>query len=98
MKSLLMQLAASLVGDIGLPGPKSDAGVISNALSAVYFWAGVLAVGLIIFGGFKYTLSNGDASKVKQAKDTILYSLIGLVVVLLAFAITSLVIKGVNGA
>ena len=41
--------------------------------------------------------SSGDAGKVKKAKDTILYGVIGLIVVALAFAIVNFVIGGVLG-
>lgn len=98
MKPLLQYVAAGLLTeDIGLPKP-SEGSVISGILSTVYFWAGVITVGLVIYGGFMYVISNGDSSKVKKAKDTIVYAIIGLIVVLLAFAITSIVVKGVNGA
>lgn len=53
---------------------------------------GILAVIMIIVGGIRYTISNGDASRVKAAKDTITYSVIGLVVALLSYAIVNFVI------
>lgn len=98
MKYFMIQFANAILNkkDVPVPGPITEAGILSNVLNAVYFWAGILAVGLIIYGGFIYTISNGDPSKVKKAKDSILYAVIGLVVVLLAFAITSFVVKGVN--
>ena len=40
--------------------------------------------------------SAGDAGKIKKAKDTILYSVIGLIVVALAFAIVNFAIKAIN--
>ncbi len=84
--------------DIGFNGPTTQTNVLSNILGTVYFWAGVVAVGMIVYGGFIYTISSGDPAKVKKAKDTLLYSTIGLVVVLAAAAITAFVVKGVNGA
>lgn len=54
--------------------------------------AGVASVIMIMVGGFKYMVSNGDSGKVSSAKDTILYSIIGLVVVVIAQAIVSFVI------
>ena len=39
--------------------------------------------------------SSGDAGKVKKAKDTILYGVIGLVVCVLAFAIVNFVITDI---
>jgi hypothetical protein len=52
---------------------------------------GVVCVIFIIIGGVKYSTSGGDADKVKSAKNTLLYALIGLGVALLAGVITSLV-------
>ena len=48
------------------------------------FWATVVAVVAVVIAGFTYTLSQGDPGKVAQAKNAILYAIIGLVVVLAA--------------
>lgn len=56
---------------------------------------GLLCVAMIIIGGIMYTTSQGQPDKVKQAKDIILYSIIGLVVALLAFAIVNFVLTNV---
>lgn len=59
---------------------------------------GFVAVVIIIYGGFQYTTSAGDAGKVKKAKDTIMYGVIGLVIALLAFAIVNFVLAGIFGS
>lgn len=56
---------------------------------------GFVAVAFIIFGGFQYTTSAGDPGKVKKAKDTILYGIIGLIVAMLAYAIVNFVLSSV---
>ena len=58
---------------------------------------GIVAVVVIILGGTQYVLSQGDPGKVKKAKDTIMYGVIGLVVALLAFAIVNFVLASVFG-
>lgn len=70
---------------------------VGNVLSAVYFWVGILAVIMIISGGVQYTISQGDPGKVARAKQTILYAIIGLVVALSAFAITSFTLSSLAG-
>ena len=70
---------------------------ISNVLDTVYLWVGIIAVIFIIIGGINYTMSQGDPGKVKKAKDTILYAVIGLIVSLLAFAITAFVLNALEG-
>lgn len=56
---------------------------------------GFVAVAFIIFGGFQYTTSAGDPGKVKKAKDTILYGIIGLIVAMLAYAIVNFILSSV---
>ena len=82
--------------DLGVPGPRSDTGLTKNVLNTVYFWAGFIAVGMIVYGAYLYVLSNGDSGSVKRGKDTILYAVIGLVIVILAYVITNTVITGVS--
>ena len=55
--------------------------IVINILS---FIAGALAVFLVMYGGFKYIVSAGDAGKVTSAKNTILYALVGIVVVVIS--------------
>jgi hypothetical protein len=57
---------------------------------------GVVSVIMIIIGGFKYIISSGDSANVTSAKNTILYAIIGLVVVLLAQIIVRFVIARVG--
>lgn len=68
---------------------------LNTIISVVVGVLGLLAVAMIIYGGFMYTTSAGDASKIKKAKDTIMYGVIGLVVALLAFAIVNFVISSI---
>ena len=54
---------------------------------------GIVAVIVIVLGGVQYTLSTGDPGRIKRAKDTILYGIIGLVVAILAYAIVNFVLS-----
>lgn len=66
--------------------------LVQNLLNAAYAWAGIICVIIIIVAGFYYVTSNGNAQAIAKAKNAILGAVIGLVVVLLAFAITNFVI------
>lgn len=85
-------------GDIGYSGYVKNAsnGTISAVMSTVYWAAGIVAVLVIIVAGFIFITSKGDANKIAQAKNAILYAVIGLVVVLVAFIITQLVLAGLQ--
>jgi hypothetical protein len=66
-------------------------GVVQNISDVLIYIVGAVAVIMLIIGGLRYVISQGDAASVKQAKDTILYGIIGVVVALLAYAIVSFV-------
>jgi hypothetical protein len=66
---------------------------VQGAIVAVFSVAGIIAVGFIMYGGVRYAISQGEPGKIKQAQDTILYAVIGLMVTLMAYAITIFVVN-----
>ncbi len=67
--------------------------VLVNLLSTVLGLLGIVAVIMVIVGGFRWMLSAGDDEKITKAKRTIGGAIIGLVIVLLSWAVVSFVIK-----
>jgi len=63
---------------------------IINIFSVV---VGIIAVIMIIYAGFRYITSGGASDKVTNAKNTILYALIGLIIVALAQLIVKFVLS-----
>lgn len=68
-------------------------GRIINIFSIV---VGSVSVIMIIIGGFRYIISGGDSSGVSGAKNTILYAVVGLVIVLFAQVLVRFVITSVT--
>jgi hypothetical protein len=68
---------------------------IINIFSAV---VGIICVIMIIFGGFQYITSGGDTGKVGTAKTTIIYAIVGLIVVAFAQFIVQFVLNKVTSA
>ena len=62
---------------------------VINVFSAI---VGVISVIMIIFGGFRYITSGGAQEKVTSAKNTIIYAVIGLIIVALAQIIVKFVL------
>ncbi len=87
-----IQITSKDVGLQSAPPAIGDAQV-SDVLTTVYIAAGIVAVIVIIIGGIRYTTSNGDAANIKSAKNTILYSVVGLIVIIMAASITQFVIQ-----
>lgn len=65
-------------------------GIIINTLLYVI---GIIAVIMIVVGGIRYSLSGGNASQIKEAKDAILYAVIGLIIAIMAYAIVNFVLR-----
>lgn len=81
--------------------PTEDAGtnvnnLIADVINIFSLIVGVVAVIMIIIGGFLYITSGGDSSKVGNAKNTILYAIIGLVIVALSQFIVRFVLDRVT--
>lgn len=76
--------------DITSSGDISD--VATTVVNIISIVVGVIAVIMIIFGGAKYITSGGESGKITSAKNTIIYALIGLVVVALAQVIVHFVL------
>lgn len=94
MTMKLMLNFASLINksDVKIPQPGANAVQIQSFLQIVFTIAGAVAILMVVIGGFQYVISSGDPQKTARAKDTILYSLIGLVVVIFAQVIVTFVI------
>ena len=69
-----------------------NTGVFKQITNTILYIVGIVAVIMLIVGGIKYVVSGGDAKKVTDAKNTVLYAIIGLVIAFLAFAIVNFVI------
>ena len=65
--------------------------IVSKIINFLLFFVGVVSVIMIIYGGIQYTTSAGDSGKVTNAKNTILYAIVGLIVSILAYAIVNFV-------
>ena len=70
--------------------------VVKNLLNTTFSVVGVIAVIMMIIGGFHYMTSQGSPEKVQKGKNTILYGIIGMIIVLSAFAIVNFVLDGLS--
>ena len=70
-----------------------EGGLISILINFLLWTVGVLSVVMIIFSGFRYITSAGDATKTKSAQTALTYSIVGLIVAVLAWVIVKMVLK-----
>ena len=72
--------------------------VAARLIQVVIGIVGVLAVCVMVYGGFMYVTSTGDPGKTTRARNILLYGIIGVVVAGLAYAIVYFVSQAVGGA
>lgn len=70
-------------GDCATGGTSVNS-IITTVINILSLVVGIVAVIMIMVGGFRYITANGDSGNIQSAKNTVMYALIGLVVV--AFA------------
>ncbi len=103
-----LQLASNVIFDKLKAAGKSYAGstsgvgagtqlasIISGIIGAALSLLGVIFLVLIVYSGYVYLTAGGDESKVEKAKHTITRSIIGLAIVLCAFAISVFVVPAI---
>lgn len=66
--------------------------MLNNAINWILGIIGLISVLIIIYGGVLYLTSVGSADRVKQAKDTLKYGIMGLVIAGIAYAVVNVII------
>jgi Type IV secretion system pilin len=84
--------AANCATNVDKTGASDANGLIKNVINIFSLVVGIVAVLMIIVGGFRYITSGGNDGNVGTAKNTILYAVIGLVIVALAQIIVRFVL------
>jgi len=84
-------------GALGL-GTKDIRTTIASIINVAMGLLGIVAVVLILYGGFTWMLAGGTPDKVEKAKKIIGYGVIGLVIILCAYAIATFVINSLMTA
>ena len=87
--------ANNFTGTTGL-GTADLRTTIANIIKLVIGFLGIIAVVIILIGGFKWMTAGGSEDKVGEAKKLIIAGIIGLVIILLAFAIATFVLNSLN--
>ena len=65
--------------------------VVQNVINALVVIAGIVAVFMIIWAGYKYVMSEGDAEKISSARKTLIYAIVGLIFIFLSFVFLNVI-------
>lgn len=81
-------------GDAGADGAAGSLdNIVQTLINVISLVVGIVAVIMIIIGGLRYITSNGDSGNVTNAKNTILYAVVGLVIV----AVAQIIVRFITG-
>lgn len=98
------QDACDGISQLGGSNPCSDSGQAANnklsdtmatIVNLLSYIVGIVAVIMVIVAGFKYITSGGDSAKVSSAKSTLVYAIVGLIIVALAQFIVHFVLGNI---
>lgn len=93
MDTLRLFAAKINPSDIGVTDPVKNAdSALANGLNAVYTWAGIICVLIIVIAGYFFITAGGNPSQIKRAREAIIGASVGIIVILMAFTITQFVL------
>ena len=88
--------------DIGMPyatatglGTKDIRETVGSVIRAFMGLLGIIAVCLILYGGFKWMTAGGNEEQVGEAKKIIISGVIGLIIILSAYAIANFIVGAI---
>jgi hypothetical protein len=92
---VLTQSMVAIINISGLPQPNTN-NTIPNILNIVFAMSASIALLMVVINGFRYIIARGDSGATSSAKNGILYAIVGLIVVMAAYSIVALTVKGVG--
>ncbi len=72
-------------------------GAIRSVVNSILTLVGIIAVIFVIIGGVRYITSQGDESAAAQAKLTVIYAVLGIVIVILSSVLINMIILSTGG-
>jgi len=86
------------IEDITGLGAEDPRDIAAGVINIIMGFLGIVAVIIILIGGFKWMTASGNEDKIQEAKNLIIAGIIGLVIILAAFAIAKFVISNLLDA
>ena len=83
----------SIFGTGGLNNSQSLSDLILNVIRLMLLFAGAIAVVFVIIGGYQYLVSAGNEETAEKGKKTLINAIIGIIVIVLAYAIINVIVN-----
>lgn len=71
--------------------------LMSQVINFLLVWGGAIAVLFVIIGGFRYIVSMGNQEGVEKARQTVLYAILGLIIIFLAYLAVAYLLGDILG-
>ncbi len=71
-------------------------GIIATAIGAILSLLGIIFIILILIAGYRWMTAGGNEEELNKAKSQIKHAIIGLVIIMMAYAITSFVLGALH--
>jgi len=89
---------AGVISDATGLGERDPRDIAAQVINIILGFLGIVAVVIILLGGFKWMTAGGNEDKVGEAKKLIMAGIIGLIIILASFAIASFVLTQLSAA
>lgn len=93
-----LNAAAEGTGHLASPKLATIQSILSSGLGLVLSVLGIIFLGLMLYGGLTWMTAAGDDAKIKKARELITAAVIGLIIVVAAYAVTYFVTTSLGGA
>lgn len=71
--------------------------ILAQVINTLLVWGGAVALLFIILGGFRYIISMGNPEGVEKARNTVLYAILGLILIFLSYLIVAYLLDDLLG-
>ena len=86
-------LTGNVAGEAGISTSKGLPEIVGSIINVALGFLGIVFLVLLLYAGFLWMTAQGDSKKVDKARDMIIQSVIGLVIIVAAFAISNFVLS-----
>lgn len=71
--------------------------LLAQVINSLLLWGGAVALVFIIIGGFRFIISMGNPEGVEKARHTVMYAVLGLIIIFLAYIIVAYLLDDLLG-
>lgn len=86
-------IVSTLFGFFGDQKSLRNGSFLPFFIGNLFKWGSIIAVAMIVYSGFSYILAKGDSGKLNKAKQSLLYSILGMIVIAFSWSIVKFILR-----